>query len=188
MNNININYMIDIGRLSRALSQQMFLLEHNAEDFTYLVQGASFSDYLIDMNPSANPRVWTCTCPDNQTRKSTCKHMLFVLMRVLRLPPEYLSTKFGIPVRQVNELIDRYSIQRARLPTTAERRVVNTTKKVKRRELDTDCPICYEEMDNTQSLVWCQYGCGNSVHKSCFARWAKRSKPATCVYCRTKWN
>lgn len=47
------------------------------------------------------------------------------------------------------------------------------------RELEGDCPICFEELkpENrpAEAVVFC-HTCGNNIHRDCFARWS-HSKP-----------
>ncbi|KAF2110908.1 hypothetical protein BDV96DRAFT_603516 [Lophiotrema nucula] len=67
---------------------------------------------------------------------------------------------------------------------------------VRRRTLDDECPICFEDgalsENNIEELVWCKKECGRSVHKSCFESWKKtcrrNRKPLTCAMCRAVWQ
>ena len=61
-----------------------------------------------------------------------------------------------------------------------------------RKKLEGDCPICMEEVDNTEDTVWCR-NCGNSVHADCFKEWERNSirsgfdEETICMFCRGKW-
>lgn len=59
-----------------------------------------------------------------------------------------------------------------------------------RKAVEGDCPICCEEFDDSEEIVWCKAACGNNVHKSCFEQWAatKGGHNVTCPYCRTPWT
>lgn len=77
-------------------------------------------------------------------------------------------------------------------------------------EMDTDCPICYEDMHGVaeNKLSFCE-SCGNCLHNACFSQCqflfscsffdgaiaeivgagAKtKGSNLTCVYCRAKWS
>lgn len=73
---------------------------------------------------------------------------------------------------------------------------------------DDSCPICCEPFDldlelghnnhrlqqssSEKLLVWCRFGCGNSIHVRCFRDYcqfhATRPEPLCCPLCRTKWG
>jgi len=71
---------------------------------------------------------------------------------------------------------------------------------VKRKEeKDADCCICFESMINEETkeidenTTWyCMKGCGQSVHKNCFAKYtvsnASRNFRKKCVLCRAAWK
>jgi len=65
-------------------------------------------------------------------------------------------------------------------------------KQVSQRPVGGYCPICYESLKNcsSESLVYCKYSCGNSLHKSCFEKWSesRENKPILCIYCRSIWD
>ncbi|CAH8281523.1 unnamed protein product [Eruca vesicaria subsp. sativa] len=64
-------------RIVRALRHRLRLLSR-PNDATFHVLGATCNVYTVEL--TATP---TCTCPD---RKKPCKHILFVLIRVLGIP------------------------------------------------------------------------------------------------------
>lgn len=63
------------------------------------------------------------------------------------------------------------------------------------RDIDGDCPICYESMAGDggkakEPVVFCK-ACGNNVHRDCFEKWSRSKKSTggkvTCIYCRANW-
>lgn len=99
------NYDIS-SRKVRALTQNISLLatlnENNGTKM-YIVKGTIGTTYkvIIDETPS-------CTCYDFTTRHSTCKHIYFVLLRILNVDPDtYIinSTKVNTNVTMTNSLI-----------------------------------------------------------------------------------
>lgn len=72
----------------------------------------------------------------------------------------------------------------------------DTAAKVVQRDIDGDCPICYEKMvadggkGKKEPIVFCK-ACGNNVHRDCFERWSRSKRSSrgkvTCIYCRAEW-
>lgn len=69
------------------------------------------------------------------------------------------------------------------------------TEKSVQRDLDGDCPICYEALASGdgkpgEPVVFCKT-CGNNVHRDCFERWSQSKRSTggkvTCIYCRADW-
>jgi hypothetical protein len=68
---------------------------------------------------------------------------------------------------------------------------------VRRRPLNEECSICYDDRYlsdcDPADLVWCRSGCGRTVHKSCFEDWRTQltitnpSRELQCMICRTPW-
>ena len=194
------------SRLDRAFRQRIYMMnvEHknNAEDnhnnpdnhdctFDFLVMGASGKPYQVGMGEKS---VMYCSCPDHTENHKLCKHLLFTLIRVLRIEKEdvyksyFLKKSFictpntimkceqFIKSQQCKDLIGKYDHQG----------------NVKQREIeeDDDCPICFEVLDNTkETVIYCKSTCGKSIHQSCFMKWGNwaHQKGPTCVYCKSEW-
>lgn len=178
----------DFGRIERALSQRLYLLNFDAESFGYTVQGSTGSNYNLIINPDSIPEDWYCTCPDYKTRKSICKHMVFVLFRVLRLPVGHVSRLLDLDRGHLQSIFNRHQISSSRRPVKIGKSVsvsLDRSPTATRKPIESDCPICFEEMKPSDQLVWCKFSCGNNLHKGCYVRWAKRNN--SCVYCRAKF-
>ena len=72
----------DPTRLERAMKHRLYLVERMSP-FDFHILGDTGSDYLVSL--TSHPE---CTCPDHKNRRELCKHILFVLVRVLGLPEE----------------------------------------------------------------------------------------------------
>lgn len=173
--------MTDSGRLERALSQRLYLLNRN--EFYFQVQGTNYSDYLVNLDPNANYKSWSCECPDHQTRSSLCKHMIFVLIKVLKLNAQQIGPKIGLSISTIENVIKSVKIRTNNISFVSNEEEPTA----KRKDLG-DCPICYDLMKKSENIIWCRYSCGQNVHKDCFNRWANsgRSK-IRCVWCRAEW-
>ena len=154
-----------------------------------------------------------CTCPDFH-KGNLCKHILFIFLKVLRVARNSpLIHQAALVARELDEIFQNapkdptaavVANQQVRNKYTqmsgikcdgVDESLEQTESKdqgdpggIKQRPVEGECPICYEEMKATDSLVWCKGSCGNSLHKDCFNQWATTSKGSpTCVYCRAHW-
>jgi hypothetical protein len=191
------------SRRDRALHQRLYLLErHTASDFVVL--GNTGNAYDVTLEPDGLPR---CSCPDWRFRGRTqrCKHILFVLLRVLAAPPGSAAADTAarpIPPGELAALLASPSCHVADaspqlLARYAALAAGESVPELPPRPIDaaTDvCAICYEALVDAKqaALVHCRLGCGRSVHAACFARWAAAKRAAretlTCVYCRAPWE
>lgn len=181
---------LDRGRITRALHERIYL--HHAEDdgqgvITYIVTGQSGIEYRITINPA--DKVATCTCPDHTTRGSICKHILYVLFRVLRAPLDYTGTLESLI--ELTLLVPRYS--QATICDSdllrrlwSQYRAAGATWAEPRWERGDECPICFEELKPEKEYVhWCRYQCGKCIHRDCYNHLQMN---AQCPLCRARWR
>lgn len=124
-----------------------------------------------------------CTCPNFVKGNAQCKHIVYVLVNVLKAPRD-LQYQLAFLTSELREIFDHAGP----LPVDS---VDEGDKDGKRKSVEGDCPICCCEMEPTaEEIVWCKAACGNNLHKSCFDQWAaaKRGQRVTCPYCRTQWQ
>jgi hypothetical protein len=62
-----------------------------------------------------------------------------------------------------------------------------------RKPVEGDCPICFMELEPTESIVYCKAQCGQNIHKECFGMWAATKRltgqiQIPCPMCRTPWQ
>jgi E3 ubiquitin-protein ligase ZSWIM2 len=154
----------------------------------------------------------TCTCAAGRAGREPCEHMLFVLLKVFRVPPANpLLHSLGIREAQLDEVM-KGRARRRRLarpvgsapegasiapPTGGADGAAQLPPQTVSRRMPTDddtCPICMEGLDAGGSLVWCREGCGNNVHRHCMLVWARHrggnhsSAELTCPMCRAAWG
>jgi HRD ubiquitin ligase complex, ER membrane component len=127
--------------------------------------------------------VLSCSCPDNEHRKQTCKHLLFVLFRVFGFDSSEANKLTLADVLKKAEVREKLWLERAQKAQAEGKKVEES--KVERREFkNEDCPICYEKMESDEGTTWCRESCGNSMHSGCLDEWLQRH--STCVLCRAK--
>lgn len=173
-------------RIVRALRHRLRLLHRS--NSTFFIFGATGNVYTVTL--SSTP---SCTCPD---RTTPCKHILFVLIRVLglSLDDRCLRRRNLLPC-QLQRLLSMPTLPEAVAGCTLRQRFHqlffdgrDKGRKIEMEEGAT-CPICLEEMGKGEKLVACGT-CRNGIHEECLIRW-KRSKgrrSASCVICRARWR
>eukprot|EP01025_Chloroclados_australasicus_P059264 TRINITY_DN7484_c1_g1_i5.p1 TRINITY_DN7484_c1_g1~~TRINITY_DN7484_c1_g1_i5.p1 ORF type:complete len:309 (+),score=31.97 TRINITY_DN7484_c1_g1_i5:177-1103(+) len=198
-------------RIQRALpgsGHRLFLIQRGGvkydvdncpgEEFTIL--GATGNVYTVTID--RNPR---CTCPDHE-KGNICKHILFVLMRVMKMNKDnsivwqksYLTDEIfeifskggNLDSTVASDVQAPQSVVNAFAATVrGEQPEEQSDEKKGRRAVEGDCPICFDELvEGAEELVWCKT-CGNNIHQGCFERWRQQKMgAATCVFCRAVWQ
>lgn len=206
-------------RVDKALNERIYLTEcskiysSSGNNFKFNVMGSRGISYKIKINDKIE-----CSCPDHTNRHNICKHIMFVLIRMLKINSNHvfnhhhannslkvtsntlLKCNEFIRNRELNENFDIFSsdvndkneciIQRTCLIRQNEE-YMKSIKETQRPYLEDSCPICYEDFKDTldEEIVWCVSQCGKSVHSNCFKMWCSRSLlGGACVYCRTPWH
>lgn len=174
--------------------------------FTILGSTGNVYDVLINRFPS-------CNCPDFG-RSHLCKHILFVLLKVLHVPIEsnllyqraLLQSELkeifcGLQTNDLGRVLAKQEVIRAYnnkssgktddLSSNDEAGDDQNTI----REPEGECAICFEPMisnttsnavkGNVESLDSCRT-CHNYLHTDCLKQWLKQSN--SCVYCRSQWS
>ena len=180
-----------IARINRACSERLYLVEADDNGIegvlsrTYTVLGSTGNvyDVIIQEMPS-------CTCPDFQ-RCYVCKHILFVLIKVLQEPRHspLIYQKFYLE----SELLDLFSRSNRSLyaRVKASDDIVAAYDAIRNNatddtaNIDSDCPICFETMLNCQEELDKCHVCKKFIHNDCLKRWLNHSN--TCCYCRSAW-
>ncbi|KAK0664495.1 hypothetical protein QBC41DRAFT_328638 [Cercophora samala] len=189
---------------ARALTQRFFVLSRTrttpsplepATPPTETVEltGSTGNIYTITISPLPS-----CTCPHFASGKAPqCKHIIYVLSRVLRAPPNliyqlaFLTTELSQIFTGAPPIVSNLDGSNNNGANNAEQ-----DNDGKRKPIEGDCPICFEEFDTTkkEQIVWCRAACGQNVHKQCFDMWAAtkrgqgRRGEVTCPYCRSVWE
>ena len=181
-------------RVSHALLHKLRLLYRS--DPNFYVLGTTGNVYIVNL--STNP---SCTCPD---RTNPCKHIFFVLIRVLgvslddphlrrkTLKPNHLARLLATPsfivsfarqtlrerFHQVFFLNKELGINAASLMPCVEV------------EEGAMCPICLDEMRKSGDRAVACGTCKIPVHEECLMTWEKTKKKGLtkCVTCRSPWT
>lgn len=176
------------SRLHRAMLQRILMLEEVVDIEKvmgdYKILGSTENIYNVHID--ANRR--SCSCPDHMKRLGDCKHILFVLVQILKFrhSDENVSqiTKRGLKAKLLKRL-------NAKVINTIQPQEKKEDSKVAQKPLfDADCPICLEPFLPDETVLYCKMTCGNNIHQVCMLRWfasSKSSSPPSCPMCRGPW-
>jgi hypothetical protein len=168
-------YLIDSLKVTRKYKRQ------------YAVMGSTGNLYTV-----AVCKIPECTCPDYQTRHRRCKHIYFILIRILHVKPQNedkdmftnneLTKMFNSIPKIITKLVVDDSIKNKY--NDVKKNIVN---KPNKKSTDDLCPICLDDLDNGDDLDYCKYSCGKQIHIDCFQMWIK-VKPKKCLFCTKSWD
>ncbi|MED6193335.1 hypothetical protein PIB30_018277 [Stylosanthes scabra] len=177
-------------RIVRALRHRLLLLHRSTA--TFFVLGATGNVYTVNL--SSTP---SCTCPD---RTTPCKHILFVLIRILGVPlDDACLRRRTLRPCQLQRLVAAPTLPEAVAGGTLRQRfrqvflegggsLSSSSSEIETEEGAT-CPVCMEEMGKEEKVVAC-FTCRNPIHEECLVRWKRSSgrRSASCVICRARWR
>jgi len=131
-----------------------------------------------------------------------CKHLLFVLLKLLRVPPEnpflWQGSLLDHEIDQV--LRGRYQAASSKRNKAQSAEAGKEGVLVKPVEPGDVCAICQEDLCDDEGeivtdngpMVYCKQSCGNSVHAKCMKVWAEHKASVgdkiTCPFCREDWG
>ena len=190
-------------RLQRATTQRLYLVESSEDEsgISCAVLGSTGNVYQVKLH-----HISTCNCPDFHRKQDLCKHILFVLLKVIGLDVSnplafqkaYLSSELQVLKEKLRNrtpgtsILAHESVRAAnknshqQLLGTQPTDNASVTRKPIHNE---DCSICFDPLDDGE-LVYCKTVCGTNFHADCIRRWhgASASANKTCPNCRSKWN
>jgi hypothetical protein len=188
-------------RKNKATNQQLYLIEliptENKSEKNFAVMGSTGNVYKVTIKDLPE-----CTCPDYRLRSSRCKHIYFILMRVMKfsnVDDEIYDEKDlkqmydNIPHITRNLIVDKKIRENykklVKIDDDDEKSLNNSPEgeELQKVKIDDVCPICLEDLQNGQELDRCKKSCGKYIHKICFSMWCKKNT-AACVFCREEWH
>jgi hypothetical protein len=153
----------------------------------YTVMGSTGNVYEVTVTKTPS-----CTCPDYVSRKKRCKHIFFILLRIMHVTD---GDKGSYTQNELLEMFNKIP------PVTNYLCVDNDTRNkyielkskqsgVDQKALDDVCPICLEDLSNGEELDFCKYSCGKNIHKNCFEMVNQKRdiKEILCPFCRHNWE
>jgi len=174
-----------MDRKDRGLTQKIFLIE--TKEVTddnireYVVIGASHNVYNVVIKNTP-----TCTCPDYITRKKRCKHIYFVMLRIMKVndcdKKKYCDNELQEMFKNIPTITKLLCVNNKVKDQYLQSKINDVTVKT-----DDICPICLDDIQNGDEYEYCKSQCGKCVHTSCFKMWCVKNQPI-CLMCRSPWN
>lgn len=172
-------------RKQRAVTQRIFLIEtiEEKDDFLreYIIMGSTGNVYNVNITNKP-----TCTCPDYTSRINRCKHIYFVLVRIMRVvePDKNIYTNNDL-LKMFNNIPEITNV--LCVNSKAKNKYDCSKNKIVTIKNDDLCPICLDDIQNGEEYDYCKFQCGKCVHKLCFLMWHKKN-PAVCLVCKSPWD
>jgi len=184
-------------RKERSMNERIYCmnveLSNDCCNFYVSIQGQTGNTYAVSGEAKTGSKFEiTCQCKDFERRQQKCKHIYFVMYKVLGLP----GTTSSVCVRDMKGYKER-SVAIAASVSTEDATTSHDSKRAKladdnnkqiakRQEyIDEDCAICFDTMQKDEDLNWCQIQCGKSFHTDCLRRWVShKPNDPVCPLCR----
>lgn len=178
---------MDEIRLNRGLTQRLYLL--NAElidknNWKFNVEGSTGTEYTLFLSEE----IISCSCPDFTRRKKLCKHLYFILSRVLQQTDliqkinGYTNTNIFSINENLSTVIESTLFKNnENTEHTEHEEHENKNSEIPENDI---CSICFDEFGKEECLKCCI--CRNYFHKQCIKRWNKNKN--TCPLCRSTVN
>lgn len=205
-------------RIVRVYMDRLYLIHRHRHGETlkeeFDVYGSKGNVYKVTL--AERPH---CSCIDFAIHRKgkACKHLLFIYLKVLRLPshmPVYSQVALSQqdlrqvfaesrqdPVaeatasphlRKAWEVVVGYQADSAAASNSES---VVVAKPQGKRMLPGEgdvCGVCYEDLEpgSEEGLEFCLKSCGRPIHKDCLSTWinSRSYAPPTCIWCRAVWH
>jgi hypothetical protein len=170
-------------RLQKASTDKLFYIDSETSEKSklYKIMGSTGNIYDVVLTNSV-----TCNCPDFKYRHKRCKHIFFVMIKLLKLTD---VNKDNYTDKEIKELINRKDI------TTGH--VLNSELMVRYKKLkggkveiiecepqtDDVCPVCLDDILNGEEYIHCRFSCGKCVHRECYDNWMIKRPEKNCIFC-----
>jgi hypothetical protein len=146
-----------------------------------IVAGSTGNVYTVTIG-----LVPSCDCP-HAKKGNQCKHIIYVMLRVLKAR-EDIAYQLALISSELRDTI-KHAPPIPGVETDGKDDMDKNDEDGNRKAIEGDCPICYDELGDKDTIVYCKASCGNNVHEDCMQKWLAISKgKATCPYCRAKWD
>ena len=176
-------------RFQRGINQELYLLQYiiNKKNIKFNIVGTTKNVYTI----SINNKMTCCDCPDYLKNGIHCKHIYFVLHKILQFDLHNIYNN-----EYSYDQIVKYLSNHKNISIMADQDTINKYKKIKelkqnnniRKPIKGDCPICLDNLNNGKKIIYCKYTCGNNIHEHCFNKWCEFKSKKECIYCRGDWE
>lgn len=166
-------------RLIKSLNEKIYLLNATQLNDSWKFQVRGQSNNIYEQNLSGTN--YFCSCPDHQSKKTFCKHLLFLIVRVAK------QYELGCELAQRPKTTWKNTVYQACSNSFIVclshiiKKSVTTTTTISE---DDSCLICFENL-GSNDLVECSTTCHKHFHRECINLWLEHG--TTCPNCRSEW-
>ena len=171
-------------RIKRALSQRMYLLsinQQNIDNWSFNIEGSTGSNYSVNFTE----KHVKCACIDFKKRHKICKHIIFIVARVLKDSNlvSLLNEDPNINIFKLSENLNK-NLENIMKPCQNIEKI-SEVKSEQILSCSDDCVICYEEVGLVTFAKSC-LTCKKYLHTDCLNRWLLQKN--SCPLCRSIWS
>lgn len=180
-------------RIERAVQQPIRLLNLSLDEAqkqaALTVIGSTGSIYKVEWVEEHIK--FLCSCPDFTRRKLWCKHIYFVVWKVLKQTENQMKTGTCLTTEKIWQTFMSCA-QYEQQNNDLQKQDISGTVTQKPIMAESECCICFCLLSEGL-ITYCKYSCGQSVHKACVETWQAlsmqrfNSKPV-CPLCRAPYN
>lgn len=155
-----------VQRLRRAVEETHMKVLSHTDDLTFHVCGTT-DEYTIKFKDDK----FSCTCMDHRRRRTFCKHVYLVYMKVLHIVPDVNQTDNRVPTELIREAYASFKTRQSSSSSPEMREAA-------------ECPICFDALAESVNYV-CRV-CRNGFHQSCIDEVVNRGGRHDCPMCRAE--
>jgi hypothetical protein len=176
-------------RKQNSIEQKIFLINFkkgSMNDLEFTVMGTTKNIYIVYICESPK-----CTCMDFKIRHKRCKHIFFILRKIMKVNntiednkifsrEELIEMITNIPINITSSVIN---------DITSNKKIISTDIIVKMKIIDDEdiCSICFDNLNNGEELDYCKYKCGKAIHAECFKIYCEINA-MKCINCSCSWK
>jgi len=173
-------------RQLQALQATVYVLQQTGPTAFLVKEGDSSKKLRVSIGDPSS-----CTCATFLKEKEVCVHILWIILKLFRIPPENpITWQGGLVEREIQQLVksreqhNRSTAPAPALPNPTSSDTAAPTVQPRPIAQGDVCPICQDDMTPAQSLCYCRYSCGHSVHSRCMKEWADHQlTQGTAIHC-----
>ena len=172
------------NREERALQHKLFFV--NQEDVTneivgigrkFAIMGTTGNIYNVEIQQQP-----ACSCPYFTRGKKLCKHITFVMVKVLQVDKSSpLIYQDALLQSELQDIFARAPPLNVTKTTHVDLEDANQSEK----KFERECPVCFESLEVALTLLDSCATCKNFIHIECLQKWIKVQN--ICCYCRSPW-
>lgn len=192
-----------LTRFDKIHSEPFYLIDHDPDEMSacakFIVSGSTQKVYNVYLKTD---RTFRCNCMDHPRcvrNGMVCKHICFVLFRVLRHTNPRFFDRLSLSHEELTVYLNRLecglhvALEDCTPPSTMPQPQPQTQTQLHQSSFTNplrmpgpadDCPVCYDLLTDGSELRGCP-SCGNAIHLACVRRWLAVTASKTCIMCRS---